>query len=108
VDHQPNPAIIGDEVGQGVAGEETWTKGGSIRGFVQREAHRRSHSTAACIDREVAGEVVGEELLGDTELGAESGNNWRRLPQVGCSRRKMTVGCSRRKMTHVLGAGGAW
>jgi hypothetical protein len=36
---------------------------------------------------EVAGEVVGEELLGDAELAAESvgwGNNRRRLPPVRC------------------------
>jgi hypothetical protein len=43
----------------------------------------------------VAGEVVGEGLLGDVELvvgSAGSGNNQRRLPMVGCSQRKMTVG----------------
>jgi hypothetical protein len=42
-----------------------------------------------------AEEVVGEGLLGDTELvvgSAGSGNNWRRLLPVGCSRRKTTVG----------------
>jgi hypothetical protein len=39
-----------------------------------------------------AGEVVGEGLLGDTELVVGSGNNRRRLPPVGCSWRKMTAG----------------
>jgi hypothetical protein len=42
-----------------------------------------------------AGEVVGEGLLGDTELvegSVGSGNNWRRLLPVGCSRRKTTTG----------------
>jgi hypothetical protein len=36
---------------------------------------------------EVAGEVVGEELLGSAELAVGSvrwGNNWRRLPLVRC------------------------
>jgi hypothetical protein len=40
-------------------------------------------------------EVVGEGLLGDTELvvgSVVSGNNWRRLLPVGCSRRKTTAG----------------
>jgi hypothetical protein len=42
---------------------------------------------------EAAGEVVGEELLSDAELvigSAGSQNNWRRLPPMACSRRKMT------------------
>jgi hypothetical protein len=51
-----NPTIIGDEVGQGVAGEEAWTKGDSIRGVARREAHRRSHSIVACVDGEDAPE----------------------------------------------------
>jgi hypothetical protein len=33
VARRSNSAIIGDEVGQGVAGEETWTKRDSIRGI---------------------------------------------------------------------------
>jgi hypothetical protein len=65
---------------------------------------------------EAIGEVVREELLGDVELVAGSmgsRNNWRRLPPVGCSQRKMTA----RKLPlpyfvswrrwQVLGAGGA-
>jgi hypothetical protein len=64
---------------------------------------------------EVAGEVVGEELLGGAELAARlarSGNNRRRLPPVGCSRRKMTAGelplsiFTSRRRGQVLGAGG--
>jgi hypothetical protein len=54
VARRSNSAITGDEVGQGVAGEEAWTKGDSIRGFAWREAHRRSHSTVARIDGEEA------------------------------------------------------
>jgi hypothetical protein len=41
---------------------------------------------------EAAGEVVEDELLGGAELAAGLGNNQRRLPPVGCSRRKMTAG----------------
>jgi hypothetical protein len=54
VAHRPNPAITGDEMGQGVAREDAWTKGDSIRGFAWREAHQRSHFTVACIDGEEA------------------------------------------------------
>jgi hypothetical protein len=42
-----------------------------------------------------AGEVVGKELLDNTELTVGSagwGNNRRRLPLASCSQRKMTAG----------------
>jgi hypothetical protein len=63
----------------------------------------------------VVGEVVGEELLGGAELAARlagSGNNWRRLPLVGCSQKKMTAGelplpsFTSRRRGQVLDAGG--
>jgi hypothetical protein len=56
VARQLNPAITGDEVRQGVAGEKAWTKGDSIRGFARWEAHRRSRSTVMHIDGEEAPE----------------------------------------------------
>jgi hypothetical protein len=42
-----------------------------------------------------AREVVREDLLGGAELVAGSvgsGNNWRRLPLAGCSRKKAMTG----------------
>jgi hypothetical protein len=63
---------------------------------------------------EAAGEVVEDELLGGAELAAGLGNNQRRLPPVGCSRRKMTAGelplpsFANRRRGQVLGAGGVW
>jgi hypothetical protein len=54
VAHRSNPAITGDEVGHGVAGEEAYTMRDSIRGFAQKEAHRRSRSMVASIDEEEA------------------------------------------------------
>jgi hypothetical protein len=42
------------------------------------DAHRWGGGAGGVV--EVAGEVVGEKLLGDAELMAGSGNNRRRLP----------------------------
>jgi hypothetical protein len=75
-----NPAITSGEVGQGVAREEAWTKGDSIRGFAQREAHQRSHPTVTCVD--------GEEAL---VTGRRSGQ---------CSRRSSRGGAPWRRGTH--------
>jgi hypothetical protein len=75
VAHRPNPAITDDEMRQRVVGEEAWTKGDSIRGFAQRKDHRRSHSTAACVNGEEAPVRGRRSGRGDRRSG-QGGAPW--------------------------------